>query len=178
MLFYECAYLLVHVKRNIIMPAAILAAGTGTFPAAEGLEARPCACGCALWTVGIGHAGLNVVVEPISFFEGSIEACGETVVYVVGDLHGLVHAFYFSNGCDGQEHFLFPQAVTERQVGDQGVFTEISFIEHAASFYVSAGEEFSAALIDLFTEILEIIIGRLIYHRTAVRVSFSWVADD
>ena len=167
-----------HVKRNVIMPAAILAAGTGTFPAAEGLEARPCACGCALRAVGISHACLNVVVEPISFFGGSIEASGETVVHVVGHLHGLVHAFYFSNGCDGQEHFLFPQAVTERQVGDQSVFAEIPFIEHAAGFYVSAGEEFSAALIDLFAEILEIIIGRLIYHRTTVRVSFSWIAND
>ena len=68
MLFYKCADLFVHVERKIVMSAGVLAAGAGAFPAAEGLEARPCAGGCALRTIGIGHACFDVVEEPVGFF--------------------------------------------------------------------------------------------------------------
>ena len=54
---------------------------------------------------------------------------------------------------------MFPQAMGEGQVGDKGGFAEIAFVEHAASLYIAAGQELAAALIDLFAEILEIIVG-------------------
>jgi len=56
--------LLVHVNLDVVVTAAVLAAGAGTFPSAKGLEARPCAGGCALRTVGIGYAGFDVIEEP------------------------------------------------------------------------------------------------------------------
>src|SRR3972149_4338478 len=155
-LLNQRANLLVHVKRKIVMPARVLAAGAGAFPAAERLEARPCASGCALRAIRIIYACLDVIKEPVGFFEGAIEASGETVVHVIGDLHGFVHALYLANRSDGQEHLMFPQAMGERQVGDKGVFTVIPFIEHSACLYIAADEEFSATLIDLFTEVFEI----------------------
>ena len=118
------------------MSACVLAAGARAFPAAEGLEARPCACGCALRTIGIGHACFDIVEEPVGFFGGAVEASGETIVHVVGDLHGFIHVFYLANRGDGQEHFMCPQAMCERQVSDKGGFAEIAFVEHAACFHV------------------------------------------
>ena len=55
------------------------------------------------------------------------------------------------------------------QVGDQSRFAEITLIEHAAGLDVTTGQKFSAALIDLFGEIFEVVVGVLIDDRTKER---------
>ena len=78
-----------HVQLHVVEAAAVLAAGAGTFPAAERLEARPRTGGRALRTVGVGDAGLDLVEEPIRLGGCAVEASRQAVVDVVGDLHGL-----------------------------------------------------------------------------------------
>ena len=51
-----------HIELHVIQPARVLAAGTGAFPSAEGLETRPRAGGGALRPVGIGHTPLRVAL--------------------------------------------------------------------------------------------------------------------
>ncbi len=52
--FYKRLDLFMHIQREIIQPAGILAAGTGTLPAAKGLKTRPSASGGTVLAVGIG----------------------------------------------------------------------------------------------------------------------------
>src|SRR5215212_3111554 len=109
--FDERADLFVHVKLHVVVTAAVLAARAGALPATEGLEARPGA-GCrALWAVGIGDTGFDIVKEPVSFFGRSVETGGETVIDVVGDLHGFVKVGYLTNRGDREEHLILPQAM-------------------------------------------------------------------
>ncbi len=163
------ADLLVHVKLHIVISAAVLAARAGAFPAAEGLEAGPGAGRRALRTVGIGHACFDVFEEPIDFLGGAIETRSETIVHVVGDLHRLIQISDLANRCDGQEHFILPQAMLIGQVGDKGRFAEVALIEDAACLHMPTGEEVAASLVDLFGEVLEIVVGALVDDRTPDR---------
>src|SRR5512145_401932 len=59
--FDQRADLFVHIKLDVVISAAVLAARTGAFPAAEGLEAGP-RTGCrALRTIGIRYACLDLI---------------------------------------------------------------------------------------------------------------------
>ena len=160
------------------MSARILAAGARAFPTAERLEARPCACGRALRTICVCDARFDLVEEPLGFFRRTVEASGQTIIHIIGDLHGFIHTGYFADGCDGQEHFMLPQAVREGQVNDEGAFAVIAFIEHTACLHVAADEELAAALIDFFTKILEIIVGRFVDNGAVVGVAVGGVTDD
>ena len=60
--------LFVHEELEVIQAAGILAAGARAFPAAKRLEARPCTCGGALWSVSVSHARLNFIIELFDFF--------------------------------------------------------------------------------------------------------------
>src|SRR5512139_2337964 len=84
------AGLLAQVLRQVIERGDRLAGGARTLPAAERLVARPGAGGGALRTVGIGHAGLDVLVEPWHLIGSAVEAGGEAHGGVVGQPHGLV----------------------------------------------------------------------------------------
>ena len=90
-----------HVELHVVQTAAVLAAGTGAFPAAKGLEAGPRAGGRTLWTVGIGHTGFDVVEKPFGFLVRAIEASRQAIVDIIGDSHGLVQIFDFANRGDG-----------------------------------------------------------------------------
>lgn len=159
------------------MPAGVLAAGAGAFPAAEGLEAGPRACRRALRTVGIGYASFDVVEEPFGFCGRTVEASRQTVVYVVGDLHGFIQAVDFADCGDGQEHLMIPQAMREGQVGDKSGFAEESFVIYAASFDLAASQEFSSALFNLFAVVLEIFVSGGVDYRSCVRAATRWVTD-
>ena len=54
-----------HVLRQVVMPAAILASRARAFPAAKGLETRPGACCRSLRAVDVVHARLDVIKVPI-----------------------------------------------------------------------------------------------------------------
>ena len=58
------AVIFVHVQRQVVMSACVLAAGAGAFPAAERLEAGPGARCSSLRPVGVINASLNVLEEP------------------------------------------------------------------------------------------------------------------
>ena len=167
-----------HVELNIVISAAVLAAGAGAFPAAEGLEAGPCTGRRALWTIGIRNACFDLVEEPIRFLERTVESRSESIVDVVGDRDGFIQIADLANGGDGQEHFMLPQAMRERQVGDESGLAEIAVVEHAAGLDITAGEECSASLADLFGEILEVVVGALIYNGSQICIPFGRVADD
>ena len=141
------------------MSARILATRAGTFPAAEGLESRPRTGRRDLRTVGIGHAGFDLIEEPFGFFGRAIETSRETVVHIIGNTHGFIHAAYLADRGDGQEHFMLPQAMLEGQVNNKCALAVIAFVKHAAVLYLAANEEPAAALIDLFAEILEFLLG-------------------
>src|SRR5215212_3878398 len=96
-----CADLFVHIKLHIIISTTVLAAGAGSLPSAEGLEARPRAGRRALRTVGIRHAGLDVIEEPFGFLAGAIEASREAIIHIVGNLHGFLKVADLANGGDG-----------------------------------------------------------------------------
>ena len=73
-----------------------------------------------------------------------------------------------ANGGDRQEHLILPQAMLEGQVGDKGRFAVVALVEHAAGLHVAAGQELAASLVDLFGEVLEIVVGTLIDDRANV----------
>src|SRR5215212_7191864 len=98
---HPCADLFVQVKLHVIISTTVLAAGARAFPSAKGLEARPRAGRRALRTVGIRHAGLDVVEEPFGFLAGAIEASREAIIHIVGDLHGFLKVADLANGGDG-----------------------------------------------------------------------------
>src|SRR3990172_584586 len=101
------------------MTTAILAARPGAFPAAEGLETRPCTRRGALRAIRVGYASLDFVKEPVCFLERAVEAGCKSVVHIVRDLHGFVHVLDPADGRDRQEHLVLPQAMRERQISDE-----------------------------------------------------------
>ena len=166
-----------HVELHVVVAAAVLAAGAGAFPAAEGLEARPRAGRRALRTVGVRHACFDLVEEPSDLGRVAVEAGGQAVVDAVGDLHGFVEIVHLADGGDGQEHLILPQAVAEGQVGDEGRFAEVAFVEVAAGLHVTAGQEVAAGLVDLFGEVFEVVVGTLVDDRAEVSGALGRVAD-
>src|SRR4030095_12619958 len=145
--------LFMHVELHVVVTAAVLTARAGAFPAAEGWEARPRARGGTLWTIGISDARFDVIEEPGCLFLGTVETRGEAIVDAIGDLHGFIQVIDFADGGDGQEHFILPQAMFERQVSNESGLTEIAFIEHTAGLYMSASEELAACTVDLFGKV-------------------------
>ena len=52
-----------HELLNVIGAEGVLAARSGSFPAAKGLDAGPCAGGGAAAAIGVGHAGFDAGEE-------------------------------------------------------------------------------------------------------------------
>src|SRR3972149_4282560 len=97
------------------MPACIFSARARAFPASERLEAWPGSGRCALRTVDIRDACLDLIEEPFGLLRTAVEPPRpaveprrQAVVHIVGVLHGLFEAAYFRNGGDGQEHLVLP----------------------------------------------------------------------
>ncbi len=95
-------------------------------------------------------------MEPRDFFIRPVESGCEPVINIICMLHGFIQVFNPCNSRNRDEHFVFPQAMIERQIGNQGWFTEKSLIVIAAGQDLAAGEEISS-LADLFRKILEIL---------------------
>ncbi len=72
---------------------------------------------------------------------------------------------------------MLPQTVRQGQVGDEGGFAEITFVEDTAALDLAAGQELAAGLVDLFGEVLEVLVGALVDHRTEEVGALGWVAD-
>src|SRR3972149_1072953 len=81
--------LLPHVLLQVVVAAGVLAGGAGTLPAAEGLEPGPGAGGGSLRPVGVGHTGLDLVEEPFHLFVRAVEAGGQAILHVAGQVPGL-----------------------------------------------------------------------------------------
>ena len=54
---------------------------------------------------------------------------------------------------------MLPQSVIVRQACDEGGFTIESFVEDVAGLDLTTGQELSACPVNLFGEVLEIIVG-------------------
>ena len=102
-------------------------------------------------------------------FERAVEACRQAVVDAVGDLHGLIQVLHPADGRDRQEHLVLPQAMLEGQVGHEGRLAVVALVVHAAGLDVTAGQEFAASLVDLFGEVLEVVVGALVDDRARCR---------
>src|SRR5262245_23324971 len=80
---HDRARLLAQVLREVIERGDRLAGGARALPAAERLVARPRAGRRALRPIRIGHAGLDVILEPRHFVGRAVEAGGQPHVGVV-----------------------------------------------------------------------------------------------
>src|SRR6266498_3368190 len=176
--FYQRSNLLMHVKLNVVITTAVFAGCAGTFPTTEWLETGPSTGRRALWTIRIRHACFDLIEEPVHFFGRTIEACGETVVDIIGDLHRFIEIMDLANRRDRQEHLILPQAMIVGQVGHKSWFAVIAFIVDAASLYMTTGQELASRAVDLFGKVLEVIVGTLINHGSPVGIAFCRIADD
>ncbi len=61
-----------HVERQVVMAAGVLAGGARSFPSAEGLVSRPGTGGRALRPIGVSYAGLDILEEPVRLFIAAI----------------------------------------------------------------------------------------------------------
>ncbi len=165
-----------HVKRQVIGAAGVLAARTGAFPAAEGLEAGPRAGGGALRTIGVRDARLDVVEEPVHFLVRAIKTGGQAIVDAVGNLHGFGQILDLANRSDGQEHLLLPERVRERHIHRQGWLAEIALRQVAVEGLAASQE--APGLREFLAEILEIVISRLVDDRPQEGLALGRVADD
>src|SRR6478736_8340358 len=81
-LLHHRARLLAQVLLQVVEGRDRLAGRSRSFPAAEGLVARPRAGRRALGTIGVGDARFDMVLEPRHFVGTAIEAGGEAHVGV------------------------------------------------------------------------------------------------
>src|SRR5712671_5038136 len=96
--------LLAQVLREVVEGRDSLARVARALPASEGLITRPCAGRGSLRPVGIGHAGLDVLMKPADLLFPAIEAGGEAEGRLVGELHGMLLRGHAMQHEDRQKH--------------------------------------------------------------------------
>src|SRR5829696_7928616 len=162
--------LLAHELLDVVEAAAGLAGAARPLPAPERLHARPGAGGRPGLAVDVHHPGLDPAQELLDLGRVlGVEAGGEAVLGVVGQLQGLVEVLDRGHGHERHEQLVLEQPVAGGQVGDHGG-GDIVALGHLALEDLAAGQDPAALLLDLLDRLLEPLHGRLVDHRAEVGV--------
>src|SRR5262249_14594489 len=86
-------------------------------PTTKSLITWPRAGGSALRAVGVGHASLDVLVEPRDFVRATVEARREPQGRTVSELHRRLIRWHTTHHEDGQKHCLAPESVIAGRYG-------------------------------------------------------------
>src|ERR1700728_4938747 len=137
--------LLAQVLGEIVEGAVGLAGAAGALPAAKGLVPGPGAGGGALRPVRVGHARLDVLLEPGDLIARAVEAGRQPERRGVGKTHGLFIVGHPVQHQDRQEHLLLPQRVPRRRLGERRSYEETAR-QIAVAQLLAAGEDGGAAI--------------------------------